>query len=314
MSGHGHDDHGAGHGGGHGGHDDHGSKGPKLPHLEESLEDKINEAFDKDLEKFKEVYTKDNFIEVRNMLGEAHDSAYESFKKKFEELANDHHDPLAEKGKEISIKHQNELMLSYLKPFAEKAHGAKGKAMFESLDKMKFDGETAEFDRHAYIQKIAEELGLVNNDDPENSFYHNFKGMLNKNTERHYSGMQNLAGLVKGMTEGHHKNEIYKSTIGKGKYQKNAKLAIKALNAIGKDIQGFTGYEIEHDEHGKSKFYNKEINSFKKQLINMAENKTYSISEEQNKDHGIKYKSGGDSAGDHGHGGHDSHGGGGHGH
>lgn len=310
MSGHG-DSH--GHGGGHGGgHDDHGhgeKKGPKLPHLDELLEDKIEESFDKDLDKFKEHYTKDNISEIRNMAGEAHDIAYESFKKKFEELKNDHHTPLAEKGKEISIKHQNELLISYLKPFAEKAHGAKGKIMFDALDKMKFDGERSDYEKHEYIARIAKDLGLVNEKDPNKSFYHIFKNILDTNEDRHYSKINDLGALVKANTEGHHKNEIFKSTIGKSKYQRNHKLVLKALNGIGKDIQGFNGYEIEHDEDGKSKFYKTSIDDFASALKQMAENKVYTIDEEKNKEIGMKYKKGGDHGESHG----DAHGGGGHG-
>ncbi len=268
--------------------DSHYGHKPKLAHLEDKIED-IEKAFEKDLEKYAEHNTKDNHMDIMNMAGDSHDVAYTAFKKKFEELANDHHEPLAERGKDISDKHLNDLLESYISDFLIHNQGEHGKAKVEAYKSEKFDGENKESQRMGSIQRLFMQAGF-NLEDKENSSFYHMANLLKKNKSRHTSVVNDLSGNVKNEIAKYHVNQNFVSTIGKSKYDQNHKLALKALNHFGKKVVGFEGYDIEHDDDHKSKFYKMGISNVRMMIDEMHLQGKYNVDKDHLEQLGLKYK------------------------
>lgn len=272
-------------------------KRPKIANLDEKLED-IEHAFDEDIKKYEEHNTKDNHIDIQNLVGDSHDVAYQSIKKKFAELENDHHAPLAERGKEISNQHLNDLLESYITEFLVHNQGEHGKAKVEAYKHIKFDGENKENDRAAYIQRMFKQAGF--NPENEKGVYRHMASRLKSNLNRHVSVVNDLAELVKKEVTNHHVTQNIKSTIGKLKYQQNPALTIKALNHFGRKIIGFDGYEIDHED-GKSKFYKHSVEDVIGMINEMHIDGKYNVDPEHLKEMGLKYKKpGAEHEGNHG--------------
>ena len=253
-------------------------EGPKLAN---DLEEITDEEFQKDLKRFKETHTEENFAKIENYVADSHDKAYIAFKGKFEELANHKDDPLAKMGEELSDKHLNDLLEVYVHEFIKGSHGKAGEAMVESYKNLKFENES---DRAEYIEGLAGKAGLIISQDRNKNPFHLMQDSLKKNKNRHHSVINDHAGSVKQATSLYHKSLLWQDSLGKSKYQKRNDMLKKVLE----DLSGGR-YNVDHDNDGKSNFYQHDIHKMQGEIQAMHMDKQ-DLNKDQLKDYGLKVK------------------------
>ena len=214
-------------------------------------------------------------------VGLAHDKAYLSLGNKFEELATHKEKPLAKQGEEISKEHLNELIYSYLEDFTLKLHGEHGKALIETHKNRKAK-DADEKEKH--LDELAEKVGLLNKQNPQESTYLAMKQILKENKYRSHRAILRLAPKIVEQAHGHMTSLYFKETLGHEKYRDKPKWALEALNKLSK-----TNYEMDVDEEKRSKFHGYDTHKLAPDLIALA-HKGAELENDKIKEYGLKVK------------------------